>query len=83
MKASVISSVWLTILRSQEPLNRSQLRKMLPELSPNQLSPAISVAFQKGYLERTEDERQFRYRVTPRCNVPVGVTVLEILEATS
>lgn len=82
-EATNISAVWLEILRAQRPVKYADIAAALPELSHNQRAPALKAAFQLGYLERAGEPRQYEYSVTPRCTVPPGVPVLEILEATA
>lgn len=81
MSSTLMSTVWLAILRAGEPVKYADIAKALPELSHNQRAPALKAAYQLGYLERWGKVRDYTYAVTPRCTVPPGVPVLEILEA--
>lgn len=77
---TVVSTVWLTIYRAQRPLRYAEIAANLSELSHNQRAPALKVAYRLGYLERTGTHRAYEYAVTPKCNVPPGIRVLEVLE---
>lgn len=81
--ATLVSTVWISILRAQRPLCYADIAAALPELSHNQRAPALKVAYQLGYIEREGRHRAYTYAVTPRCNIPPGVQVREILEATA
>lgn len=83
MTATLVSTVWIAILRAQRPVQYAEIAASLPELSCNQRGPALNVAYRLGYIERSGAPRDYTYSVTPRCNVPPGVQVLEILEATA
>lgn len=83
MHASLVNTVWLEILRAQRPVKYADIAKALPELSHNQRAPALNVAHRLGYLERQGKPRDYSYSVTPRCTVPPGVPIVEILEATA
>jgi predicted MarR family transcription regulator len=83
MPATNINTVWIELLRAQQPMRYADIAAALPELSHNQRAPALKAAFQLGYIERTGQRRAYTYAVTPRCNIPPGVQVREILEATS
>jgi predicted MarR family transcription regulator len=83
MAATLVNTVWIELLRAQRPMQYADIAAALPELSHNQRAPALKVAFQLGYIERTGQHRSYTYAVTPRCNVPPGVQVREILEATT
>ncbi len=75
-----ISAVWLAIYRAQQPVPYARIAADLSELSHNQRAPALKAAYQLGYLERTGTRRAYEYSVTPKCTVPPGVMVLEVLE---
>jgi hypothetical protein len=81
MEATLVSTVWLPIWRAQRPLKYAEIAQALPELSHNQRAPALNVAYRLGYIERQGKPRDYSYAVTPRCTVPPGVPILEILEA--
>lgn len=83
MHSSLVSTVWLELLRAQQPMRYADLAKALPELSHNQRGPVLNVAFRLGYIEREGSPRDYTYSVTPRCTVPPGVPIVEILEATT
>jgi hypothetical protein len=83
MHVTNVSAVWLELLRAQRPMKYAELAQALPELSHNQRAPALKVAFQLGYLERTGKHRDYEYSVTPRCTIPPGVPIFEVLEATT
>jgi len=83
MAASVVNTVWLEILRAQRPITYGELAEALPELPHSRRGPTLNVAYRLGYVERSGSPRSYAYRVTPRCTVPPGITVLEVLEATS
>jgi hypothetical protein len=80
---TIVSTVWLEILRAQRPVRYAEIAKRLPELEHNRRATALNVAFRLGYLERAGDHRAYEYSVTPRCTVPPGVPVFEVLEATT
>lgn len=81
--ASLINTIWLALLQAQRPLVHAEIRAALPELSDGQRGPALNAAFRLGYIEREGEHRAYSYRVTPRCNVPPGIQVREVLEAVS
>jgi len=83
MGATVLSTVWLEVLRARRPVRYAEITRALPELSHNQRGPALTLAHRLGYLEREGRPRAYSYRVTPRCTVPPGVPIVEILEATT
>lgn len=83
MSKSLVSTVWTAILQAQRPLKYSELRAMLPQLTDAQRGPALNVAYRLGYIEREGEPLYYRYSVTPRCNIPPGVQVLEVMEATA
>lgn len=81
--ATLVSTVWLEILRARRPVQYADIARSLPDLSHNQRAPALNVAFRLGYIERAGLPRAYTYNVTPRCTVPPGVPIVEILEATA
>lgn len=80
---TLVSTVWLEILRARRPVQYAEIARSLPELTHNQRAPALNVAHRLGYLERAGRPRAYTYNVTPRCTVPPGVPIVEILEATA
>lgn len=80
---SLVSAVWKAILRAQRPVQCWEVAEALPHLTHSQRAPALNVAYRLGYIEREGEPLHYRYSVTPRCNVPPGVQVLEIMEATA
>lgn len=83
MNTTLVSTLWLAILRAQRPIPYAEVASALPELSHGQRTPLLNVAYRLGYLERTGKRRSYEYSVTPRCRIPPGVQVCEILEATA
>lgn len=83
MNATHVSAIWLEILRAHRPMKYAELIEAVPELSHAQRGRALSTAFRLGYIERDGSRRNYTYSVTPRCTVPTGVPVVEIMEATS
>ncbi|MDQ0035908.1 hypothetical protein J2W30_003681 [Variovorax boronicumulans] len=83
MASTLVSTVWIEILRAQRPVRYAYLVEHLPELSHNQRGPALHVGFRLGYLERTGKRKSYEYSISPRCTVPPGIEVREILEATT
>lgn len=80
---SLVSAVWKAILRAQKPLTLREAAEVLPNLTHGQLAPSLCVAYRLGYIERAGEKYSYLYSVTPRCNVPPGVQVIEIMEATA
>lgn len=80
---TLVSAVWIELLRAQRPLRYADLVQALPELSHGQRGPALNIAYRLGYIERTGIPGYYEYAVTPRCSVPPGVPVVEIMEATA
>ena len=78
-EVTTVSAVWLEILRAQRPMRTAEI---LPEFDRLRYS-ALNTAYRLGYVERTGKAKAFEYRVTPACNVPPGVPLFEVLEATS
>ncbi len=78
---TTVSTVWLELLRAKRPMRYAQIAQALPELSHNQRCPALNAAYRLGYLERHGKPRAYEYSVTPRCTVPPGVMVLDVIEA--
>lgn len=81
MEATIVSTVWLELLRAQRPLRYAEIAKRLPELRHNRRATALNIAFRLGYLERVGTNRDYEYSITPRCTVPPGVPLVEVLEA--
>ena len=80
---TVISTVWLEILRAQgRPMKYADLARALPELPHGLRSRALTVGYRLGYLTRA-GRKPYEYCVTPGCNVPPGVPLYEVLEATA
>ena len=79
---TVISTVWLEILRAQGPMKYADLARALPELPHGLRSRALTVGYRLGYQTRA-GRKPYEYRVTPGCNVPTGVPLYEVLEATT
>lgn len=78
-----IATVWISLLRADRPLTYREVGEALPEMSMNHRSVSLHTAHRLGYIERQGKRRDYRYCVTPRCTVPPGVPIVEILEATS
>lgn len=88
IEPTTVSTVWLEILRAQKPVTYPELaattaNPAFRELPVNKRCSALNTAFRLGYLERSGKPRSYAYRVTPRCTVPPGVPISEILEATT
>lgn len=83
MAHTLVSTVWVAILRARRPVAYADIRLALPELSHNQRAPALNVAYRLGYIERSGARHSYVYSITPRCTVPPGVEVREILEETT
>lgn len=83
MASTLVSIMWIEILRAQRPVRYAYLSAATPELSHNQRAPALNVAFRLGYLERSGTRHHYEYSISPRCTVPPGIEVREILEATT
>lgn len=83
MNATNVSTVWLELLRAQRPMRYAEIAQALPELPHNRRATSLNVAYRLGYIERNGSPRAYTYSVTPRCNVPPGVPLVEIMEATS
>ena len=83
MPATNVSTVWLEVLRAGRPMKYADIAAALPELSHNNRSTSLNVAHRLGYLQRFGPKRGYVYVVTPRCTVPPGVPLLEVLEATT
>jgi hypothetical protein len=83
MASTLVSTVWIAILRAQAPVRYADICAALPELSHNQRAPALTVSYRLGYIERTGAKHSYVYSITPRCTVPPGIEVREILEATT
>ena len=81
MNTTIVSSVWLALLRAQKPMKHAEIVKALPELPHSRRGPVLNVAYRLGYIERAGKPRQYQYSVTPRCCPPPGVLLHEILEA--
>lgn len=83
MDTTRVGAVWRTILKAQRPLRYADIAEAHPEMTNGQRSVVLNVAYRLGYVERAGEPRAFTYAVTPRCNVPHGVQLVEILEATA
>ncbi len=81
IQASTISTVWLALLRDQHQMVYAEIQQLVPELPRSMVDNALSAGFRYGYFERTGKRFSYAYRVTPRCNVPPGIRVLDVLEA--
>lgn len=81
IQASTISTVWLALLRDQRQMVYAEIQQLVPELPRSMVDNALSTGFRYGYFERTGKRFCYAYRVTPRCNVPPGIRVLDVLEA--
>lgn len=81
--ATVVSAIWRSILRAQRPIRYADVAELHPGLSNTQRAVSLNVAYRLGYIERTGKRGSYQYAVTPRCCIPHGVQVLEILEATA
>ena len=81
MKNSQIASVWLCLYRAKRPMEHPELYRKLPALSPDQCANALHASIRLGYAERIGYRGSYAYQVTPRCAVPAGVQVREVLEA--
>jgi hypothetical protein len=80
---TLMSTFWLALLKAQRPLRYAEITGELAEIPKNRISTALNLAFRLGYIERHGEPKRYSYAVTPRCNIPPGVQVLEILEATA
>lgn len=80
---SRIGAVWRVALQAGRPVKYADIAAALPELTHSQRGPALHVAHRLGYLERSGKPQDYSYTVTPRCTVPPGVPIVEILEATT
>lgn len=83
MAATNVNTVWLEILRAQRPVMYKDIAKALPEMAHSGRSMALNIGFRLGYLERSGYPQAYQYNITPRCGVPPGITVLEVLEGTA
>lgn len=83
MPATNVSTVWLEVLRAGRPVKYADVAKALPELSHNNRSTSLNIAHRLGYLTRAGRPREYVYNVTPRCTVPPGVELVDVLEATT
>lgn len=83
MNTTNVSTVWLELLRAQRPLRYAEIAERLPEMTHNHRAVSLNVAFRLGYLERSGGIRKYQYSVTPRCVVPHGIPLHELLEATN
>lgn len=76
---TTVGKVWLDILRSHRSMRTAEIA---PEFASARYV-ALHTAYRLGYVERTGKARNFEYRVTPHCNVPPGLPLLDVLEATT
>jgi hypothetical protein len=83
MAATNVNTVWLAILRAQRPVMYRDIALALPEMPHNARGASLNVAHRLGYITREGHPQAYTYNVTPKCNVPPGVMVLEVLEATT
>lgn len=83
MASVVASKIWLVLLRAQRPMMFAEISKALPDLSHVQRAAGLNSAYHLGYIERTGKAGNFSYAVTPRCYIPTGVEVREVMEATA
>lgn len=80
---TIMSALWMVLLREQRPMRQGELVEELCEVPPGRISTAIYFAYRYGYIERKGEEKKYQYYITPRCGVPPGVSVLEVMEATA
>ena len=80
---TLVSTVWMALLRAQRPMRQGEIAKELSVAPPGRISTPIYWAYRFGYIERSGTEGKYEYTVTPRCNIPPGVQVLEVMEATA
>lgn len=81
--ATNVSAVWLELLRAQRPMRYAEIAAALPELPHAARATALNIAFRLGYLTRVGEHRAYEYAVTPACNVPPGIPLVEVMEATA
>lgn len=82
-QGTVVSTVWLEILRAGRPVKYADVAKALPELPHSNRSMALNIGHRLGYLTRAGSSGSYEYNITPACTVPPGVPLVEVLEATS
>lgn len=80
---TIMSTLWMVLLRAQRPMRQGEIVQELHELPAGRISNSIYHAYRFGYIERFGVEKKYQYAVTPRCNIPPGVQVLEVMEATA
>lgn len=80
---TIMSTLWMVLLRAQRPMGYGEITKELSEVPVGRISGALYHAYRFGYIERFGVEKKYLYYATPRCNVPPGVEVREIMEATA
>ena len=78
-----VSAVWIALLRAQRPLACRDMGEVLAEFPLTKRWTSLKQGYRRGYFERSGMPRSYLYSVTPRCTVPAGVSVAEILEATA